>query len=394
MPKFEQKFADFFTKHSSVLFFIVITVLGIAIRFVGKNFLSSDMYNFLIPWFDTMKEHGGLAGLKNQVGDYNVLYQTFIAVMTYIPLNPITQYKLLSCAFDFLLAFFLAAFACRLKQSPLFGTLFQSVYAVILFLPTVVFNSAFWGQCDSMYVFCLILVLLLMHKNKYLPAFIVLGISFALKFQTVFFLPFLVSFYFVKKKFSAGLFAVSALSFWLCGGVAYIFGRNPLSPFTVYFSQTQTYDHMYLNARSIWQLFGDDYPRLSGFAVLLTLGICGLGFYMILQKKKRMDSSIQILNTIAWFAWVCIFFLPAMHDRYAYFLDLILLLLAFLDKKYIKFAVFSLLLSFMAYPAFLIFSNGVTRADAFIEFFVFAYYTYVIMQPDENRPAEVSEAAR
>ena len=103
-----------------------------------------------------------------------------------------------------------------------------------------------------------------------------------------------------------------------------------------------------------------------------------------------MDSSIQILNTVAWFAWVCIFFLPAMHDRYAYFLDIVLLLLAFLDKKYIKFAAFSLLLSFMAYPSFLIFSNGVTRADAFIEFFVFAYYTYVIMQPGENQPESVA----
>ena len=391
MPAFEKKFTDFFTKHASVIFFIVITALGVAVRFIGKSFLSSDMFNYLIPWFETMKEQGGLPGLKEQVGDYNVLYQTFIAVMTYIPLNPMTQYKLLSGIFDYLLAFFAAGFVCRLKNQPKFSVTFNSVYAIILFLPTVVLNSAFWGQCDSMYVFCLILVLILMHKNKYLPAFLVFGISFALKFQTVFFLPFLVSYYFVKKKYTAGLFALSALSFWLCGTVAYLFGRNPLDPFTIYFSQTQTYEHMWLNSRSIWQLFGDDY-RLSGFAILLTLAVCGLGFYMVLTKKKRMDSSIQILNTLAWFIWVCIFFLPAMHDRYAYLLDIILLILAFLDKKYIKFAAFSLLMSFMSYPAFLIFDGGVTRADAFIEFFVFAYFSYVIMQPGENEsPAEELE---
>ena len=121
MPKFEQKFADFFTKHSSILFFIVITVLGIAVRYVGKEFLSSDMFNYLIPWFDTMKEQGGLPGLKYQVGDYNVFYQTFIAIMTYIPLNPMTQYKILSCVFDYLLAFFGAFLACNIKQKPMFG---------------------------------------------------------------------------------------------------------------------------------------------------------------------------------------------------------------------------------------------------------------------------------
>jgi Gpi18-like mannosyltransferase len=266
----------------------------------------------------------------------------------------------------------------------MFGITFNSIYAIIILLPTIVLNSAFWGQCDSMYVFCIILAMILIFKDKYLPAFLLIGISFALKLQTVFILPFLVSYYFVKKRFSVVMFFVSLLSFWLCGGIAYIFGRDPLDEFKIYISQSSFYPHMWLDARSFWRLFGDDYQRFSGFAVLLTLSICGIGFYMIIQKKKRMDTMVQILNTATWFTWVCFFFLPAMHDRYAYLTDILLIILAFLDKRYIKFAVFSALLSFMTYPAFLIWMNGVTREDAFIEFFVFIYFTYMIMKPEEN----------
>ena len=47
---------------------------------------------------------GGLASLRHQTGNYNVLYQTAIALMTYLPMNPLTKYKALSILFDYVLA--------------------------------------------------------------------------------------------------------------------------------------------------------------------------------------------------------------------------------------------------------------------------------------------------
>ena len=78
-----------------------------------------------------------------------------------------------------------------------------------------------------------------------------------------------------------------------------------------------------------------------------------------------------------------------MHERYAYGLDILLVVLAFLDKKYIKFAAFSAFLSFMSYAPFIVHANGVGREDAFIEFFVFIWYAVTIMKEDMKEEAKV-----
>ena len=386
MFKAERKLTELIEKHLSILCFAAFSVLGFLIRIKGRHFLSSDMDVFLIPWFEDMQAAGGLKGLKEQIGDYNVLYQTVIALMTYIPLNPMTMYKALSCGFDYLTALTAALLAAGLLEKPRFGTLFNSVYAVFLFLPTVVLNSAYWGQCDSMYAFCLLLALWLLYREKDLASFILLGLAFALKLQTVFVLPFWLAVYFVKKRFSLAMFLVSLASFWLSGGDAYLFGRELLAPFRLYMEQTSTYQSMWLCSRSFWQVFGNDYPEFGSFAILFALSICGLGFYVILARKKEIDSPSGYFSAAAWFVWVCIFFLPAMHERYAYFLDLLLVLLAFLDRRYIKFAAASAFLSFMSYAPFLVHDNGLYREDAFIEFFIFIWFTHTVMTTPETKP--------
>ena len=385
MPKIEKKMTEFIEKHLSLLYFIAISAVAFYIRIIGRHFLSGDMDTFLLSWFEQMQDAGGLHGLREQIGDYNILYQTFIALMTYIPLNPMTMYKALSCVFDIGLAVAAAYFVCDLKSVPKWGRLFNTVYTVIILLPTVVLNSAYWGQCDSMYAFCILIAVCLLYREKHIPAFVFLGLSFAFKLQTVFVLPFFLAVYFVRKRFSIAMFLISLLSFWLSGGVAYIFGRDLLAPFKVYLEQTSTYRSMYMCSRSIWLVFGNEYDDFGRFAIILTLSLCAVGFYMILDKAKKIDSPDHYFSALAYFIWSCIFFLPAMHDRYAYPLDIVIIVLAFLDKRYIKFAVFSAFFSFMSYAPFLVHANGLYREDAFIELFVFAWFVYTVFNRSEDK---------
>lgn len=90
-------------KKESVLSAVII-IIAIIIRFIGRDFESGDMHRFLIPWFIEIKQAGGISSLSEQVGDYGLLYQTLIAIMTSTPLKAIYLYKLLSVSFDFLLA--------------------------------------------------------------------------------------------------------------------------------------------------------------------------------------------------------------------------------------------------------------------------------------------------
>lgn len=76
--------------------------------------------------------------------------------MTYVEMNPVYLYKLLSVIFDFLLANSFAYFVVNSGTMTDFrgkDKFFCLSYAFSLFLPTVIMNSAFWGQCDSIYTF-------------------------------------------------------------------------------------------------------------------------------------------------------------------------------------------------------------------------------------------------
>ena len=152
MTKAEEKIMNIITKYRGIMFFLIISVLGAWIRFQGRTLISGDMSFYLLPWYDQMTEQGFFT-LKNQVGEYNILYQELMALMTYIPWKPMYMIKVLSIAFDYLLAFAVADFACKIKREKRDSAIFQAVYAIVLLLPPVVLNSAYWGQCDSIFSF-------------------------------------------------------------------------------------------------------------------------------------------------------------------------------------------------------------------------------------------------
>ena len=382
MSRVEQKVVEFIEKYVNVLFFIIVSLLGIYVRYAGRDVLSGDMAACLQPWFDSIKQAGGVKALKNQVGDYNVLYQTCIAFMTYFKGNSMYIFKIFSVIFDFIVAFLSAWMMSDMLSKKKFSTLFNIVYTVVLFLPTVVLNGAYWGQCDAIYTAFLILTLYYLYKEKYVGAFVFLGIAFGFKFQAVLLLPFIICYYIYKKRFSIFMFIITVVVFWATGIVAFINGRGLMEPFKIYMSQTKTYESMYLNVSSIWVLVGNDYKNLKSFAIQLTIVLCGIGLYMIMTKRKKLDTAEQYLNTAAWFAWVCILCLPAMHERYTFSLDLLLVLLCFMDVKYIKYAATSTTLSLIAYGAFLFGNGGIDKWFVILYMIAFGHYTYTIMKQD------------
>ncbi|SET46865.1 Mannosyltransferase related to Gpi18 [[Clostridium] polysaccharolyticum] len=391
MTRVEQKAIELAEKYINWLFLIVMTLIGIYVRYAGRNAQSGDMVACLQPWFDQILQGGQVKALKTQVGDYNVLYQTCIAFMTYFKGNSMYIFKAFSCIFDFLLAFGCAWMLTDLAGKKMFGKLFALVYTAVLFLPTVVLNGAYWGQCDSIYTLFIILTLYYLYKEKFIRAFVFLGIAFGFKFQAVLILPFVVSYYFCKKKFSISMFGISVLVFWLTGIVAFIQGRGLLDPFKIYANQTKTYESMYMNIPSFWILAGNDYGNLKTFAVQLTLVLCGVGLYAIMTEKKKITNLEQYLNTVAWFAWTCLLFLPAMHERYTYPLDILLMLLCFIHLKYLKYAAVSIILSTLTYGYYL-FGNGAidNKWHAIIYLIAWAHFTYMIVKQDSGCEGETS----
>lgn len=339
-------------KKESVLSAVII-IIAIIIRFIGRDFESGDMHRFLIPWFIEIKQAGGISSLSEQVGDYGLLYQTLIAIMTSTPLKAIYLYKLLSVSFDFLLA-------CAVYRIMRDGYSVGSKHIIspaivaggILLLPTTIINSAFWGQCDSMYTFFCLATLYYLSKDRFTLAFIFYGLAIACKLQSVFILPFILFYYLKRQNFTLLYFLITIIVIWLTGTVAFIEGRSLFAPIEIYHNQTFEYQSMYLNFPSFWVIAGNDYVSLKVFSVLTTGIICLFGGYAYLTDI-RFDNRNGFYEIATWFVWSIVLFLPSMHERYAYLLDVMLAMISFYDKRHIKFAVIAVCTSLFLYGNYL-----------------------------------------
>jgi hypothetical protein len=85
--------------------------------------------------------------------------------------------------------------------------------------------------------------------------------------------------------------------------------------------------------------------------------------------------------------------LPAMHDRYAYLMDILLVIAAFLDKKNFKYAFICILMSFKSYPGYLIFQDHLSFLDPMIYVAAWAHFTYSVFIKKDPDVSAIPEKA-
>lgn len=380
MPDIEKKVIGWLEDRKEMIFFILISCIGVAIRICGRDFISGDAEVCLLPWYDEIKENGGLHALENQVGNYGVPYQCLIALMTYLPVQALYLYKVFSCIFDFGLAYISAKFITLIQPEdlPRGGV---KVYAVVLLCPVVVANSSLWAQCDSIYVFFLLESVYHLYKDKKIRAFLFFGVAAAFKLQAVFMVPFLI-FYYVKNK-KTSIFSVAGISligFSVMQIPGWMMHRSFLEPLQVYQEQADTYKTMWMNFPSFWVLLGDDYEHLKSAAILLTIGILGTGLLAFMESSVCIEDAGSFMQVLIWSVWTCLLFLPAMHERYSYLLMILLILHACLDLRIFCYAVLELLCSTASYGNFLYGNQINLKMLSFVYVLSYFSYTYQILK--------------
>ena len=389
MTKLEEKFLQWIDRHLILLFFIIVNILGIIIRTIGWDFVSGDAKTFLLPWFYHIKELGGLKALAIQVGDYNIIYQFMISILTYFSFDPLILYKGLSIIFDYILAFGTALLTCEIvkKRTANIPIIFVTIYTFVLFLPTVIFNSSIWAQCDSIYTSFIVFSLYFLLNKKYKISFAFLGIAFSFKFQAIFILPFFLYYYFSEKKYSILNFLITILFFYIPCIPGFLFGRSLMDPIKIYLNQSNLYPYMWMNFPSFWVLVGNNYDLMSRLAIILTIFILGCGLFYILSQNIELSKPQPFLETAIWTVWTCLIFLPAMHERYGYLLEILLLILVFVNKKYFFCIIVAEISSILTYGAFL-FQNGINIQVLSI-CYIIAYLVFswmIISKRNNKRP--------
>ena len=160
---------------------------------------------------------------------------------------------------------------------------------------------------------------------------------------------------------------------------AVIMGRKWYDFITVYAAQSDSYHYMSLNAPNIWSIYQVSYEKMKIPALLGVFAVLGLVLLFDIFKKIRLDSPEVFMAVATWSAWTCVMFLPSMHERYFYIVDILILLLALISpKKYFLFFLAEETISFVVAYLFILF-----RADIIIFPFPWAnviiYVAFTVM---------------
>ena len=348
----------------------LLLVLALFIRLAFFDRENTDYQWFLKVWVDFYRTNPGFSALGKAIGNYNIPYLYFLALFARSSIRDLYLIKLLSVFFDILLAWAGLLLVRRCGGSILRGLV---CFFVILFLPTVVLNSALWGQCDSIYTSLALLGIaaaLPTGRKEGNPALsmVCIALSFGFKLQAVFIMPVWVILWAWQryKWYWFGLFPLTYLVLILPAVIA---GRPLQDAVMLYFNQAGTVgDALNYNAPSLTAFLRNVTAPEALSSGLIIAAFVAMGMIVLsgILLRRRM-TPVLFLGFTALTVLVIPFLLPHMHDRYFYPADVVTAVLAVCVPWLTPAAVFTQFGSFICYIAYFTgFYQRVGRSNFFL----------------------------
>ncbi len=288
--------------------------------------MSVDIQDFLLDWYDRLALDG-FGALREPFSNYTppYLYLLFLATRTIGFIPKVAAIKLIPICFDFLNVF-LVYKILRIRY-PQGRT--ASIGAVAFFLlPTVLLNSAYWGQADGIYTCFLLACLFFLMKGRPFAAMIFLGIAFAFKAQAIFLGPFLLLLM-IRKRIPWYALGLVPVVYVLMMVPAALTGRPLSELLTIYVNQTGFYRTLSEHAPNPYLFIPNTFYNP---VVMIGLGVTALisVIWAVLYARKIKEFTPPILLLCALVSAALMpFFLPKMHDRYFYLAEVLSFLVAF-----------------------------------------------------------------
>lgn len=189
--------------------------------------------------------------------------------------------------------------------------------ALWLFNPSMLFNTAFWGQTDQLMCFLLIWSFYLLEERRPVLACFVFALSGLTKFQCLFFTPVLLLEIIRKYDIRQLLKGIGvAIATVLAVFLPFMIGaKNPLLFFNVYLSSAGKYAYGTLNAFNLYGIFKLNWVEettLVSLASTLFLVVSVLLVVLLYMFSKRTCPWVGGLLFMQ-----CLFILTTrMHERY------------------------------------------------------------------------------
>lgn len=188
--------------------------------------------------------------------------------------------------------------------------------------PSIILNSSYWGQTDSIMLFLLVLSFWLLRKQKPIASSVIMTLACLMKFQSLYFVP--VFGLFLITKFSwkkIGYSILAAVGTALTIFAPFIANSGWMLPFQIYFGGFEQYQRASLNACNYYMACGLNLKNISqtmfgGLSaelfsvVVIILSVLALCFlYFTSTEKSPWILSFLFIQTIFMFT-------TRMHERY------------------------------------------------------------------------------
>ena len=162
-------------------------LLALWLRYSLRLHVTNDYLCCSEVWYDYIKQDGHYAFI-NAFSNLSmpILYVWYLISLLVRDLPTLLAVKIPAIVCDFILAYYFYKII-SIKTTNTWLRL--AAFLVPLFTPTVFFNSAWWGQYDSVYAAPVIAGIYYLLKKKETTAFLFFGLAFSVKFQMVFILP-------------------------------------------------------------------------------------------------------------------------------------------------------------------------------------------------------------
>ena len=289
---------------------------------------SGDYDIYFADWLAKLGAGSFRDGMRQNIGEYNVLYQYILFLITRLPVPGLYAVKTVSFLGDAALA----GAAARLCQRD--GRASVAAFCAMLLLPSAALNGGMFAQCDSLFAGCALWGLALALDGKPTRAAACYALSLAFKLQAVFALP-IVAVLWAQKRLRLADALTFAGTLLLAALPALLGGKGLLDIVRIYTAQTGLYTGLTYSAPTFFGLLetaGLDVYAYGNFGMALALGVCALLVGAGLSREMGARGMIRLAALLA--LWI-VFFLPRMHERYFYLAGALTLVCAGNDRRLI-----------------------------------------------------------
>lgn len=340
---------------------LLITAVALALRIALLDYTNLDLVDHFLPWLERIRNNGFWPALAKPFSKYGYTpFYTYAIGLADAILPASTDGKTIiksvSIVFDFVAA--ASAFLLvRLRWKEVRHAMVA--YAAVLFAPTVVLNSAYWGQSDIVYAAFLLACIYFLLKQAPIRSMLCFGAAFAIKAQAAWLAPFVLMMVLRGRLRGWHLLLIPVVYVAFALPALYV-GRSLLEVATIYLTQAATQSTLTYSAANLYffpdyffahlGLWSEGIPLIAKCGLMLSVGVAS--FFAWQTSRGRMDEESMLMAALVSVLIVpqC---LPHMHNRYFFAADILAIVLALWNPAWWWVAILMQFDSFVTYISFL-----------------------------------------